>query len=250
MARTDPQVNFRMPADLKDRLESAAKKHGRSVTQEIIQRLEHSFTPWQERPWEERMVIDVDRAMLKLLTKDEYSMLLDRVKAAGGADTVNGYAPTVIRSAEDLKPPIPDGPRLMEMVASLPPPESQKDAIATQLALAVLRLTGKLPDDGTDTMHLIPTSRDVLLKPLSKLAGIVENRNKDKEGNPILGDNGTPSRTPKIPGQNAPKEGLGAAPKAEKPKKEKPVITKKKVFETEADRAKIKLDHTSKEKDE
>ncbi|PJI52592.1 hypothetical protein CTI14_39835, partial [Methylobacterium radiotolerans] len=45
MARTDPQVNFRMPADLKEQLEEAAKKHGRSVTQEIIQRLDHSFTP-------------------------------------------------------------------------------------------------------------------------------------------------------------------------------------------------------------
>lgn len=239
---------IRFPDGMRDQIAEAAKKNGRSMNAEIIQRLEHSFTPWEERPWEERMVTDINRAMLKLLTKDEYAMLLDRVKAAGGAETVNGYAPAVVRSADDLQPPIPDGPRLMEMVASLPPPESEKDAIATQLALAVLRLTGKLPDDGSQAMTLIPTSRDVLLKPLSKLAGIVEGRNKDKEGNPILGDNGTPSRTPTIPGKNAPKKGLGAAPKAEKPKKEKPVITKKKVYEAEP--AKIKLDHTSKEKDE
>ncbi|CUJ00935.1 Arc family DNA-binding protein [Achromobacter xylosoxidans] len=220
MARTDPQVNFRMPADLKERLEDAAKKQGRSVTQEIIQRLEHSFTPWEERPWEERMVTDISRAMLKLLTKDEYSMLLDRVKAAGGAETVNGYAPAVVRSEGDLQPPIPDGPRLMEMVASLPPPESEKDAIATQLALAVLRMTGKLPEPSSEDLVLIPTSRDAMLKPLSTIAGFFEGRNKDKHGNPILGDNGTPSRTPKIPGQNAPKKGLGRAPKGDKEQKD------------------------------
>ncbi|WP_082412407.1 Arc family DNA-binding protein [Achromobacter sp. 2789STDY5608628] len=142
MARTDPQVNFRMPAYLKQRLESAATKHGRSVTQEIIQRLEHSFTPWQERPWEERMVIDVDRAMLRLLTKDEYKLLLDRVKNAGGADAVNGYAPTFIQSDEDLQYPIPDGPRLTEIKDIPQLPTSDKDAIATQLALKVLEVLG------------------------------------------------------------------------------------------------------------
>lgn len=233
MARTDPQVNFRMPADLKERLEDAAKKQGRSVTQEIIQRLEHSFTPWEERPWEERMVTDINRAMLKLLTKDEYGMLLDRVKAAGGAETVNGYAPTVVRSSDDLQPPIPDGPRLMEMVASLPPPESEKDAIATQLALAVLRLTGKLPEGSHDGPVLVQTSRDALLKPLETVRHIAESGQ-------------IRSRTPKIPGQNAPKEGLGAAPKAENPKKEKPVITKKKVFEKEAGSEPRKFNHTTK----
>ncbi|MFY4004888.1 Arc family DNA-binding protein [Achromobacter denitrificans] len=220
---------LRLPADLRERLEAAAARGGRSLNSEINIRLEHSFTPWKERPWEERMVIDVDRAMLKLLTKDEYSMLLDRVKAAGGADAVNGYARTVVRSVEDLQPPIPDGPRLQEMVDSLPPPESEKDAIATQLALAVLRLTGKIPDEPSDGPVLIQTSRDVLLKPLATLAGIVENRNKDKHGNPILGDAGTPSRTPKIPGQNAPKKNLGAAPKEPKARKPRAAMQKRKV---------------------
>lgn len=85
--------------------------------------------------------------------------------------------------------------------------------------------------------HLAQTSRDALLKPLESVQRIAE-----KDWNP--------PRTPKIPGQNAPKEGLGAAPKAGKPKKQKPVITKKKVFETEAERDKIKLDHTSKKDNE
>lgn len=225
---------IRFPDGMRDQIAEAAKKNGRSMNAEIIQRLEHSFTPWEERPWEERMVVDIDRAMLKLLTKDEYRILLDRVKAAGGADTVNGYAPTVIRSAEDLQPPIPDGPRLKELVENLPPPASDTEAIARELALTVLKMTEKYRTKPARVFKARGAGKMKMLEPLLD----------------SLDENVKPPRTPRIPGQNAPKEGLGAAPKAEKPKKEKPVITKKMVFETEADRAKIELDHTSKKNDE
>lgn len=43
MARIDPQVNLRMPADLKSRLEDAASESGRSLTGEIVHRLESTF---------------------------------------------------------------------------------------------------------------------------------------------------------------------------------------------------------------
>ncbi|RVD64718.1 Arc family DNA-binding protein [Mesorhizobium sp. M7A.F.Ca.ET.027.03.2.1] len=43
MAREDPQINIRMPASLKLRLEEAALELGRSVTAEIVARLEQSF---------------------------------------------------------------------------------------------------------------------------------------------------------------------------------------------------------------
>ncbi|TPM59369.1 Arc family DNA-binding protein [Mesorhizobium sp. B2-2-4] len=43
MAREDPQINIRMPAALKLRLEDAALELGRSVTAEIVSRLEQSF---------------------------------------------------------------------------------------------------------------------------------------------------------------------------------------------------------------
>lgn len=46
MARTDPQLNIRLPADLKEKLERVAKMSGRSVTAEIVKRLGESF----ERP--------------------------------------------------------------------------------------------------------------------------------------------------------------------------------------------------------
>lgn len=43
MARNDPQVNLRFPADLKDRLDVAAQQNKRSLTAEIVTRLEESF---------------------------------------------------------------------------------------------------------------------------------------------------------------------------------------------------------------
>lgn len=43
MARTDPQLNFRIPAELKARLEDAAVKNQRTLTGELIARLEQSF---------------------------------------------------------------------------------------------------------------------------------------------------------------------------------------------------------------
>lgn len=47
MARKDPQINIRIPADLKSQLEGAAGAGGRSVTAEIITRLQASFAPAQ-----------------------------------------------------------------------------------------------------------------------------------------------------------------------------------------------------------
>ena len=43
MARTDPQFNVRMPADLKEKIEEAAKKNGRSMNAEIVYRLQRSI---------------------------------------------------------------------------------------------------------------------------------------------------------------------------------------------------------------
>ncbi|AZD07572.1 hypothetical protein C4K26_2169 [Pseudomonas chlororaphis] len=42
MSRIDLQVNFRMPASLKDELEALAKRNRRSLTAEIVARLERS----------------------------------------------------------------------------------------------------------------------------------------------------------------------------------------------------------------
>lgn len=43
MTRKDPQLNLRLPADLKEMLEEAAEKQNRSVTAETVERLRASF---------------------------------------------------------------------------------------------------------------------------------------------------------------------------------------------------------------
>lgn len=45
MARTDPQVNFRMPQALRDELEQASKLSNRTLSAEIVARLQQSFEP-------------------------------------------------------------------------------------------------------------------------------------------------------------------------------------------------------------
>jgi hypothetical protein len=44
MARDEPQVNLRIPAALKDRLDKASDRNKRSLTAEIVARLEESFS--------------------------------------------------------------------------------------------------------------------------------------------------------------------------------------------------------------
>jgi hypothetical protein len=49
MSRADPQFNLRIPAELKTRIEDAAKHNKRSATAEIIARLEESFASASHR---------------------------------------------------------------------------------------------------------------------------------------------------------------------------------------------------------
>lgn len=43
MARNDPQMNLRLPVDLKEMIEDAAEKNNRSLTAEVVSRLRGTF---------------------------------------------------------------------------------------------------------------------------------------------------------------------------------------------------------------
>lgn len=43
MARNDPQMNLRVPMELKEKIEKAALENGRTITAEAVHRLEKSF---------------------------------------------------------------------------------------------------------------------------------------------------------------------------------------------------------------
>jgi uncharacterized protein (DUF1778 family) len=53
MARDEPQINLRIPADLKDRLDHASTNNKRSLTAEVVARLEESFTAGAAGPIDE-----------------------------------------------------------------------------------------------------------------------------------------------------------------------------------------------------
>lgn len=49
MRKDDPQVNLRIPPDLKELIQQEAKKNRRTQTAEIIARLQESFEPSEPR---------------------------------------------------------------------------------------------------------------------------------------------------------------------------------------------------------
>ncbi|MBV8798703.1 MAG: Arc family DNA-binding protein [Alphaproteobacteria bacterium] len=76
MARTDEQMNLRLPDGMRDRVRAEAKANGRSMNAEVIARLEASFQPRFDVPEEiqkmreqfQQMVMDVSdlrRALVK-----------------------------------------------------------------------------------------------------------------------------------------------------------------------------------------
>lgn len=52
MARNDPQMNLRVPMELKEKIEKAALDNGRTITAEAVFRLEESFKNTDSNSWE------------------------------------------------------------------------------------------------------------------------------------------------------------------------------------------------------
>ncbi len=59
MARNDPQMNLRVPMELKEKIEKAALDNGRTITAEAVFRLENSFS--DEKP--PTQYVDVSKAL-------------------------------------------------------------------------------------------------------------------------------------------------------------------------------------------
>lgn len=87
MARTDPQVNIRIPADLKDQLENAALENMRSFKGEIVFRLERF----------DALIDDVRRAShnarearreTTLLSMDQAALIAERDAAKAEAEAL------------------------------------------------------------------------------------------------------------------------------------------------------------------
>lgn len=66
MARNDPQVNFRIPAELKEKLEESARNNDRTITAELIKRLENSFNYEENFPATYDFVGELDERVERL----------------------------------------------------------------------------------------------------------------------------------------------------------------------------------------
>jgi len=53
MARDEPQINLRIPAALKERLDKVSERNKRSLTAEVVARLEESFSGAAAAPIDE-----------------------------------------------------------------------------------------------------------------------------------------------------------------------------------------------------
>lgn len=97
MSREDPQMKIRLPADLKDQIEAAAKAAGRSMNAEIVVRLEESLRARTTSPRDLLMPADggalksdLDKALAQrslrdrfkgcVIGKDRLQMDLDRLQ--------------------------------------------------------------------------------------------------------------------------------------------------------------------------
>ncbi|WP_277933750.1 MULTISPECIES: Arc family DNA-binding protein [unclassified Pseudomonas] len=94
MSRTDLQVNFRMPAELKAELERAAKESGRSLTAEIVARLDLSLLADGKSPAalftadEARTYASVARKSIPAIVRERIRVSINRsiVRGLNGAE--------------------------------------------------------------------------------------------------------------------------------------------------------------------
>lgn len=72
MAKNDPQMNLRIPVDLKELIEDAAKKNNRSLTAEVVTRLRETFerdVSILDLEWDAKMELFAERVAGKVIEK-------------------------------------------------------------------------------------------------------------------------------------------------------------------------------------
>lgn len=99
MSKEELQVNFRMPASLKRDLEAAAKSNGRSLTSEVVLRLEVSVALDTPRP-DRYLSADRARALADFARKDVATLVQENVQRSILVSAHSGNTEAVV-SLED-----------------------------------------------------------------------------------------------------------------------------------------------------
>lgn len=102
MARTDPQLNIRIPAELKDALDAVAGKNNRSTTAEIISRLEESlrgYSPSTGGLLSPQHLLPLVEAQRQTIKAQEVNLIMLSTYLV---DVINAL-PTKLRNEERIK---------------------------------------------------------------------------------------------------------------------------------------------------
>jgi hypothetical protein len=83
---TDIQFKLRLPADLKAKIEAAAEQGGRSLTAEVVRRLEISFDSAEERDADADKIIEAARRIQELIKIPKISQAFDAYIASKAPD--------------------------------------------------------------------------------------------------------------------------------------------------------------------
>ncbi len=75
MARNDPQMNLRVPMELKEKIEKTALENGRTITAEAVYRLEQSFEKDDAAEFDKEFVLQVIKSQESTITD-----LTDQIK--------------------------------------------------------------------------------------------------------------------------------------------------------------------------
>lgn len=86
MARNEPQVNVRVPAALLKKLHAAIEESGRSLTSEIVYRLDWSFGFREQLKRTQEQLLEAERAVEKAQRENE--MLREAMDKEDGVDRV------------------------------------------------------------------------------------------------------------------------------------------------------------------
>lgn len=228
MSRDIAPFGLRMPAELKARVEQAARESGRSANAQVVHMLQTYFNRIDSDVDELHAALDRERAnispmlsqpqdrlaALKVLLLEEVMVLRARIADLGGLEAVlKADKAELVRKIT--------GPRLTgtpeERMSHFSRVVGQTPLTALLTADELSKLAAKVVELQDSQKELISTTRSdktVLLRPLAADA-------PEKS-----------SATPRIPGVNAPKRGLGssktATPKQRQPK---PKAVKKKFTE-------------------
>ncbi|WP_158807988.1 Arc family DNA-binding protein [Beijerinckia sp. L45] len=83
MARSDPQINIRIPAELKEQIEAAAAENKRSMIAEIVARLEQSFSGQALQPLDTDVLKDAVKEAFREMFPERLGLRDNEWREAG-----------------------------------------------------------------------------------------------------------------------------------------------------------------------